>query len=267
MRSDSIRRRYEAGAAIVEAAASLAMRMRPLPGMAGARLKGAQDWVTEADGAVETLIAERIASLFPHDGFQGEEGGSRDRDGPPASLRWVVDPIDGTANFARGRARWCVSLGLFADGAPVAGLINAPVLGESFAAIAGSCATLNGKPIRAAETRDAGSSMIEIGWGPKVAAADYAAMIGRMLELGAAPRTGGSGVLALADVACGRLDCYIELSINLWDVAGALPILSESGAAVSPFLRDGGALRPIPILAAAPGIAQRVSTAAGLALA
>ncbi len=265
MRSDAISRRFEAAATIVEEAAALAMRLRPAPGSASATLKGAQDWLTEADGAVEALIAGRIATLFPEDALQGEEGGER-RAAAASGLRWVVDPIDGTANFARGRARWCISLGLLADGAPAAGVLSAPALGESFAAMTGAGATRNGKPIRAAETRDPATAMIEIGWGPKVAARDYAAMVERMLALGAAPRSGGSGALALADVACGRLDGYVELSINLWDVAGALPILAEAGAAVSAFLRDGGLTGASPILAAAPGLAQALSQASGLLL-
>ena len=251
---------------VVEEAAALAMRMLPAPGMASGSLKGAQDWLTEADGAVEALIAGRIGALFPDDDFQGEEGGERDRTGAASSLRWVVDPIDGTSNFARGRLRWCVSLGLLADGAPAAGLVTAPALDERFAAMTGCGATLNGKLIHAAETRDPQAAMIEIGWGSKVSAEDYTAMIGRMMALGVAPRTGGSGALALADVACGRLDGYIELSINLWDVAGALPILAEAGAAVSPFLRDGGITGAIPILAVAPGVAGVIADASGLSL-
>ena len=264
MRSDAISRRFEAAAAVAEEAAALAMRMRPPAGMASATLKGAQDWLTEADGAVEALIAGRIGALFPEDDFQGEEGGRRDHAGAPSSLRWVVDPIDGTANFARGGSRWCVSLGLLADGAPAAGLLIAPALGECFSGIDGGGASLNGKPIRAAETSEPGSAMIEIGWSPKVAAADFAALVARMMGLGAAPRSGGSGALALADVACGRLDGYVELSINLWDVAGALPILAEAGALVSPFLRDGGMQRAAPILASVPQLAQAMADASGL---
>jgi len=267
MPSDALKRRFEAAAGIVGDAAALAMRMRPPPGMSqAASLKGAQDWVTEADGAVESLIAERIGALFPQDDIEGEEGGERLRAAGRSSLRWVVDPIDGTANFARGRSRWCVSLGLLADDAPALGLLDAPALGERFAAIAGGGATLNGQPVRAAATTRAASAMVEIGWGPKVSWETYTDMIRRMMALGVAPRTGGCGALALADVACGRVDCYVELSINLWDVAGALPLLAEAGAVTTPFLRNGGLLGAIPILAAAPSVAAEFASAAGLAL-
>ena len=266
MQDDAIIGRFDAAHAIVAEAAELAMRMRPRSGMQDARLKGAQDWVTEADGAVEALIAERLAALFPDDRVIGEEGGDRARSGPDSGLRWVVDPIDGTANYARGRKRWCVSLGLLADGVPACGLLHAPALSERFAARAGAGATLNGERVQAAGTSALASATVEIGWGPKVAEREYTATIERVLACGAAPRTGGCGALALADVACGRLDGYVELLINLWDVAGALPILAEAGAAVSPFLRQGGMVQAIPILAAAPGIADAFARASGIAL-
>ncbi|MCQ8241783.1 inositol monophosphatase family protein [Rhizosaccharibacter radicis] len=249
--SGEIERRFDAAHDIIREAAALAMRMRPPPGAPVASMKGAQDWVTEADRAVEALVAERIGALFPADGFQGEEGG-RQREG---TLRWIVDPIDGTSNFARGRERWCVSLGLFENERPVAGLLLAPVVDELFAARRGGGATLNGRPIKASPAQDLHRSMIEIGWGPTVPMDLFLSRMQRAMVAGAMPRSGGSGALALADVACGRLDGYLELAINLWDVAGALPILHEAGARVSPFLRVGGLRGPAPILAAAPGLA------------
>lgn len=254
--------RFEAAQAIVAEAAALAMRMRPPSGGPAATQKSAQDWLTEADGAVETLIADRIGALFPDDGFMGEESG-RTREG---ALRWVVDPIDGTSNYARGRNRWCVSLGLLQNNRPVAGILAAPALGETYAALRGAGATLNGRPIAVSPLTDPARAMVEVGWSPKVSRADFIATTDRVMALGAMPRSGGSGALALADVACGRLDGYIELYINLWDVAAALVILSEAGAMVSPFLRDGGLEGGIPILAAAPGVAMVLSDAARIGL-
>ncbi len=255
--------RLEAARGIVDEAAALAMRMRPPPGGPAGTQKSAQDWLTETDGAVEGLIAERTRALFPDDGFQGEETG-RTRNG---TFRWVVDPIDGTSNYARGRSRWCISLGLLQDDRPVAGIIVAPALGETFLGLLGGGATLNGVPIRASPVTDPARAMVEVGWGPRVAQADFVATTGRVVALGAMPRSSGSGAMALADVACGRLDGYIELSIQLWDVAAALVILSEAGAVVSPFLRQGGLERAIPILAACPGIADRLAETSRVALA
>ncbi len=260
--SEALSRRFEAAQSIVAEAAALAMRMRPPSGGPAATQKSAQDWLTEADGAVEAMIAERIGALFPEDGFMGEETG-RTRSG---ALRWVVDPIDGTSNYARGRNRWCVSLGLLQDDRPVAGILAAPALGETFAALQGAGATLNGQPIRVSSMTDPARAMVEVGWSPKVSRQDFVATVDRVMALGAMPRSGGSGAMALADVAAGRLDGYIELYINLWDVAAALSILSEAGAMVSPFLRNGGLERGIPILAAAPGVAAALSEAARIAL-
>ncbi len=139
------------------------MRMRPPAGAAQATLKGAQDWLTEADGAVEQMLSDALLSAFPSDGFQGEEGGAA----RAGTLRWVVDPVDGTSNYARGASRWCVSLGLLDGEVPVLGVLAAPALGETFAACQGRGATLNGAPIRAAETGSLSRAIIEAGWSPR----------------------------------------------------------------------------------------------------
>ena len=229
----------------------MALRMRPSPGAAIATLKGAQDWLTEADGAVERFLSERLAMAFPADGFQGEEGGKA-RQG---ILRWVVDPIDGTANYARGRPRFCVSLALLEDRTPLIGVLVAPAVGETFAACLGGGATLNGAAIRAAETTDMARAMVEFGWSRRRPVAAFNSMMQRIIEAGAAPRLSGSGALGLADVAAGRSDAYVELHINLWDVAAAMVLLREAGAHVSPFLEGDGPDRGNPILGCAPGIA------------
>ncbi|MCX2560362.1 inositol monophosphatase [Acetobacter farinalis] len=260
--SPALASRLEAARAVVQDAARLAMSMRPAPGRPAGTQKSAQDWLTETDGAVENFIAARMQALFPDDGFQGEEGGVAREGG----LRWVVDPIDGTSNYARGRNRWCVSLGLLEGDEPVAGVIEAPALGEVYTALRGHGAFLNGKRIQASPVKDPASAMIEMGWSNRVPKPVFIEKIDAIMALGAMPRSGGSGALALADVACGRLDGYIEIVINLWDVAAALPLLAEAGACVSPFLREGGLTGPATILAANPHIAQALSSAVGIAL-
>ncbi len=252
--------RFEAAVALATEAGALALRMRPPSGAASITLKGAQDWLTEADGAVERFLSESLAARFPADGFQGEEGGKA-RQG---TLRWVVDPIDGTANYARGRPRFCVSLALLEERTPLIGVLVAPVVGEVFAARLGGGATLNGAAIHAAETTDLSRALVEIGWSHRRPTAAFTAMVQRVIEAGAAPRLSGSGALGLADVAAGRGDAYVELHINLWDVAAALVLLREAGAHVSPFLEGDGPERGNPILACAPGIADELTRVAGL---
>ena len=247
-------RRFAVAQALAEQAGVLAMRMRPPPGVAQATLKARQDWLTEADGAVERLISDSLAEAFPTDGFQGEEGGST-RTG---SLCWVVDPIDGTSNYARGATRWCVSIGLIEGDTALLGVLAAPALSEIFAACQGQGATLNGLRIGAAATSSLDRAIIEAGWSPRVARPDFLALCDRVLDAGVMLRSGGSGALGLADVAAGRMDGYAELHINLWDCAAALSILVEAGAAVNAFLPRGAAAGG-PILAAAPGIAAALA--------
>lgn len=254
--------RLAAARAVVDDAAALAMAMRPPPGGPTGTTKGMQDYLTEADGAVERLIAERMQTLFPDDGFMGEEGGTH-RQG---ALTWVVDPIDGTSNYARGRDRWCVSLGLMDGDVPVAGVINAPALNETYVAQRGHGAFLNGKALKASTVTDARTAMVEMGWSPRVSAETYAKKVSSFMALGVMPRSGGSGALALADVASGRLDGYLEMVINLWDVAAALVLLEEAGAVASPFLRDGGLTGGATLLATAPGLTDALSRAADVAL-
>lgn len=254
--------RFDTAVRFAAEAAALALRMRPPPGVSNATLKGAQDWLTEADGAVEQLLSERLARAFPTDGFQGEESG-RVRSG---SLRWVVDPIDGTANFMRGGKRFCVSLGCLDCEQPLIGVIVAPALDETFAACRGAGATLNGTPIRVAETTELDRATVELGWSRRRPRESFVTLVDRVIAAGAMPRLNGSGALGLADVAAGRTDAYVELHINLWDVAAALTILAEAGASVSPFMAGNGATAGNPILAAAPGIATALSAVTLIAL-
>ncbi|MEE8661652.1 Inositol-1-monophosphatase [Acetobacteraceae bacterium EV16G] len=247
---------------IVRDAAALAMALRPAPGGPAASLKGRQDYVTEADKAVEKLISARIQALYPGDGFIGEEDGSQ-REG---QFTWVVDPIDGTSNFARGRDRWCVSLGLLHEGRPIGGIIFAPALDEFYLGQIGVGAWMNGRPLKASPLTDGKSAMIEMGWSPFVTTEEYARRMSQFLALGAMPRSSGSGALAAADVASGRLDAYLEIAINLWDVAAALVLLSEAGAVTSDFLGEGGATRPTRFLAAAPGLAEALQRATDIPL-
>lgn len=255
--TDALQRRFDFAREVAIRAAALALSMQPPPGASIAALKSAQDWLTEADGATERFLSDALLQAFPLDGFQGEEGGIA----RAGTLRWVVDPIDGTSNFARGGRRWCVSLGLLDGAEPVAGVLVAPGLGEHFAAMAGAGATLNGTPIHAATTPELGRAIVEVGWSPRRPNEEWLALCRRVMATGATVRTGGSGALGLVDVAAGRQDAYVELHINLWDVAGALCVLEEAGATTFPFPTSG---EGAPILATAPALAAGLDQATGL---
>ena len=257
--SHALDRRLEFATRLATAAGQLARSLAPPPGASSGSMKGHQDWLTEADGAVEAFLKRELATAFPEDGFQGEETGT----GPSGALTWVVDPIDGTSNFARGASRWCVSVGLIEGRRSVAGVLVAPMLGETYAARLGGGATLNGAPIRAAGTTDLARGMVEIGWSPRRDNESFHALCRGVVAAGAMLRAGGSGAMGLADVASGRIDGYVELHINLWDVAAALAILGEAGAEVSGFMEGDGPVRGNPIRAAAPGVADRLRGIAG----
>ncbi|WP_428492657.1 inositol monophosphatase family protein [Rhodopila sp.] len=257
--------RLAAAMDLAERAGELAMEMRPAPGSPQAILKGAQDWVTEADTAVERFLSDELAAAFPEDGFQGEETGIVRRPlGVEAALRWVVDPIDGTSNFARGGARFCVSLACLQDDTPLIGVIAAPAQRETAWAWQGGGAWLNGDAIHAADTSNLSHAIIELGWSRRRPNADYLKLCQRILADGTALRQGGSGALGLLDVAIGRIDGYAELHLNLWDAAAALVILREAGAKANDFMAENGATNGNPILACAPGLADAWSDLPGL---
>jgi myo-inositol-1(or 4)-monophosphatase len=256
----ALQARLDAAMDLAERAGERAMAMRPPAGASRAALKGPHDWVTEADSAVERFLSDELSIAFPADGFQGEEGGIA----RAGTLRWVIDPIDGTANYARGAARFCVSLACLEGNTPLIGVLVAPALRETIWAWRGGGAWCNGEPIRTADTRDIGQAVMEVGWSRRCPDADYLSLCARILADGATLRHGGSGALGLADVAIGRQDGYAELHINLWDVAAALVILRESGAAVSDFLAGDGATNGNPIVACAPHLAAAWSNLPGL---
>lgn len=258
--STALQARFDVAMRLAERAGEMTMSMRPAPGSAQAVLKGPQDWVTEADGAVERFLSNELEAAFPGDGFQGEEAGVV-RAGP---ARWVVDPIDGTSNFARGAARFCVSIAFMDGDVPLIGVIVAPALRETAWAMRGRGAWLNGRAIRVSGTQSAAQAIMEVGWSRRRANADYLTLCERVLATGASLRHGGSGALGLVDVAAGRQDGYAELHINLWDVAAALAILGESGASVSDFLAWKGAAEGNGIIACAPSLAREWSSLPGL---
>jgi myo-inositol-1(or 4)-monophosphatase len=223
--------------------------------------KGPQDYLSEVDAAVERLLAQRLLGAFPDDSFLGEEGG-----GEVGERVWVVDPIDGTANFLRGIGHFCISVGFLALGRIQLGAILNPATDELFFARRGRGAALNGKPIRVASTASMGQASVEIGWSTRVPNGDYLAVCARVLAAGASFRRVGSGALGIAYVADGRQDAYVELHINAWDCLAGLLLVEEAGGRVSDFLAGDGLRRGNPVLVTAPGIADAVVEATGVRL-
>jgi myo-inositol-1(or 4)-monophosphatase len=224
-------------------------------------LKGSQDYLTETDGEVERLIAGRLRAAFPDDGFLGEEGGGAD-----AARLWVVDPIDGTANFARAIPHFCVSMAYLENGRTDIGAIFSPATDELFLARRGRGGTCNGRRMSVAETDGFAAATIEIGWSSRLPNEDYLRILAATLARGANVRRGGSGCLGIAYVADGRVDAYAELHTYGWDCLAGLLMVEEAGGRVSPFVASGFLLTGGPVLAAAPGVAAQMSAMCGIAL-
>lgn len=227
------------------------------------QMKGPQDYLTEFDGRCEALLRQAISDAFPDDGFFGEEGGGAGN----ASRLWIVDPIDGTANFARNIPHFCIAIAYAENGRAEFGAIYNPVLEELHFARRGHGAILNGKPIRVSRVASAEAATIELGWSSRIEKSDYLATMNGLLDLGLNVRRAGSGALGLAYVADGRNEAYAERHMNSWDCVAGLLMVEEAGGRVCSFEGDEKILRGGPVLAAAPGLADAISRVVGIPLA
>jgi myo-inositol-1(or 4)-monophosphatase len=200
--------------------------------------KSKRDVVTEVDYASERLLLEAIREEHPHDAVLAEESGHHERHDPSvdASGRtWVIDPLDGTVNYANAIPYFCVSIGLINEGRPAVAVVLDPLRDDCFAATADGPATLNGGPIAASDKEalaDFVVSLAIIGRG----GIGRERRIGREIRI---PRRMGSAALSLAYVGSGRFDAFVQNGgLSLWDVAAAGLIAERGGATVSD-LRGG----------------------------
>lgn len=191
--------------------------------------KGPQDWVTEADKTVELLIRARLAEAFPGDGIVGEEHG--DETGT-SGYRWVIDPIDGTANFVNGIPLWCVVLAGVFQGRTRLAVIHDPLHDETFAATEGGGATVNGQPIRVAEGVALNQGTVSLGYSNRADPRNTVPVISALLDEGAKFHRNASGALTLAYVAAGRLLGYLEENMNAWDCLAGQLLIREAGGCV-----------------------------------
>jgi myo-inositol-1(or 4)-monophosphatase len=221
-------------------------------------MKGPQDFVTAADRAAERLIIERLSAAFPGSAFLGEEGGSQGSVAG-AQMLWVIDPIDGTANFVRDRAEWVVSIGLLEAGEPTLGVIYQPSMDRLYAAERGYGAALNGKPIRVSETASlaAATIVLESSLGPHGAA--QLKLIGGLRDRGGEYSRLGSAALSLALVADGRIDGFHAAFLNSWDVAAGIVLVREAGGWTSDFFAGEGLLKGNSLVAGSPAIRDELT--------
>lgn len=194
------------------------------------RYKSGQELVTDADVAVDTRIGERLQAAFGDEARLSEElspeHGDLDRKGP----LWVIDPIDGTVNFAHGLRHVAVSIAWVLDGRTQLGVVHAPFLGETYTAVAGRGATCNELPIQASRTDTLDNCLVGTGFPyRREHRAPLLRRLTAVLEQCQDVRRNGSAALDLCDVACGRLDAFYE-SVSPWDMAAGWLIAREAGA-------------------------------------
>jgi len=203
------------------------------------RLKGAIDLVTEADVASEKVILSVLKRLVPGVKVLAEESSSDYRE-IPAGPVWIIDPLDGTTNFAHGFPYFCVSIAYSIDRASQAGIVYNPLSDELFSAFKGGGARLNGRRISVSDQGSMAECLVATGF-PYDIEENLSKVIGqvnRILPKVRDLRRAGAAALDLANVACGRLDGFWEMGLKPWDTAAGQLLVEEAGGRVTDFADD-----------------------------
>lgn len=198
------------------------------------KYKGRIDPVTEFDLKSEQFIINQIKKRYPEHGILSEEGSDKKAIEP---FRWIIDPLDGTVDFAHGFPVYCVSIGVEYMGRSVAGAVYDPERNECFTAGAGLGARLNGKKIKVTTEKKLQRALLATGFSYSIATAkrNNLGLFARMAKEAQGIRRLGSAALDLCWVACGRLDGFWELHLHPWDTAAAILVVSEAGGKVTRF--------------------------------
>jgi myo-inositol-1(or 4)-monophosphatase len=196
--------------------------------------KGEVDLVTNYDSAAQAAIIKGLFSRYPDHDFLAEEDVARRNN---SDFCWIIDPIDGTTNFAHGLPIYCVSIALEYRGRIVLGLVIDPSRGEEFTAMEHKGAFLNGEHIRVSSVRELDQSLLATGfpYDLRESTENNLNHFNRFVKKAQGIRRCGSAALDLCYVACGRFDGFWELKLNPWDVAAAALILTEAGGNISDF--------------------------------
>ena len=204
-------------------------------------LKGEINLVTEIDLAAEKLIVSRLTSAFPESVVLAEE---MHADAARGAVTWIIDPVDGTTNYAHRFPVFTVSIGLEIEGTIEWGIVYNPVLGEAFTARLGGGAFLNGTPIRVSETNSIGASLLVTGfpYDIRTSAANNLDYFRAFALRAQGIRRTGSASLDFCYVAAGRFDGYWELSLHPWDCAAGYLIVREAGGKVTDWQGNPGSI-------------------------
>lgn len=218
--------------------------------------KGAQDFVTAADRAVETMIRRAVADAFPGDSVLGEEEG-----GATADRLWVVDPIDGTINFIRGMPSFAVSIAYVEQGTVELGAVQIPLLGETFTARRGHGAFCNDRAIRVSHCTRLADARIAAGYAQRGSKAQHLRFLGDLMRAGSDILKVNSAAVCLAMTAAGRIDGYFERELMSWDVLGGQILVREAGGVTNDFGAHG-LTRKDHAFACGPALASELRRAA-----
>ena len=197
--------------------------------------KGVSNFVTVADQSIEAALKEELTSLYPQIQFMGEEGDNENIDFSGAV--WILDPIDGTANFIHDLRNSCLSLALAINKEVVFGIIYHFYTKECYYAKKGCGAFLNGLPIHVSKTTELKYSLVSFGTSPyyKDSADEICENLKKVYLLCEDIRRFGSAALELSYTACGRIDMYIEKGLKPWDYAAAIILIQEAGGTITDY--------------------------------
>lgn len=205
--------------------------------------KGEVDLVTQADLRSEQAIAVRLRAAFPDHRILGEEMGEEGAHDGPARYRWLVDPLDGTTNFAHGFPVYAVSIGLLDEGEPVVGVVFHPAANEMFSARRGGGACLNGDPIHVSRIASLSTSLLGTGFPThKRSESPNLRYYGEFTLRSHGVRRAGAAALDLCAVACGRYEAFWEFGLKPWDTAAGILLVREAGGRATDF--DGQPYHP-----------------------
>ena len=195
--------------------------------------KGSHDLVTEVDTLCEQEVIRIIKKRFPGHLFLAEE--SRASQGKSSPSKWIIDPLDGTINYAHGFPCYCVSIGLEHEGKIIVGVVYNPCLDELFVAEKGKGATLNSDPISVSTIPKLKDSLLVTGFNPEVVHSlnDNIDTFRNFMKASQAVRRPGSAAMDLCYTAMGRFEGFWELKLNSWDVAAGFLIMQEAGGKVT----------------------------------
>ncbi len=216
--------------------------------------KTANQLVSFVDKESEKVLKQRLSTILPSSSFLGEESGSDELE--DSDFLWIVDPLDGTTNYLHGLPVFSISVALLKNGEPIVGVVDCPVLKETFTAYLGGGAHLNGESISVEQNNNLSDTLIATGFPyykfDRMEA--YLEVLADLMQNTHGLRRMGSAAIDLAYTACGRFDGFFEMNLSPWDVAAGVLLVREAGGKVTDFQGNSSVIFNKEILASSKSI-------------